>query len=66
MTTARLVAEAARFRRESRGTHFRTDHPERDDAAWRVHTRIVPEGALARVTVGSLRAVETPVAPPAA
>jgi succinate dehydrogenase / fumarate reductase flavoprotein subunit/fumarate reductase flavoprotein subunit len=31
---ARLVVEAARVRRESRGMHTRTDHPERDDRDW--------------------------------
>jgi L-aspartate oxidase len=39
---ARLVTHAALLREESRGTHFRRDAPERDDAAWRariVHRR---------------------------
>jgi L-aspartate oxidase len=31
VTLARLVAEAALSRRESRGAHFRADHPLRDD-----------------------------------
>jgi len=34
---ASLVTHAAWLREESRGTHFRTDHPDRDDARWRVH-----------------------------
>ncbi len=34
---AALVTGAARLREESRGTHFRTDHPDRDDSTWRVH-----------------------------
>jgi L-aspartate oxidase len=33
---AALIACAARFRQESRGTHFRSDHPVRDDDRWRV------------------------------
>lgn len=33
-TVASVVLEAAIRREESRGAHFRTDHPERDDARW--------------------------------
>ncbi len=36
MTLARLVTAAALFREESRGTHFRSDHPETDDSNWRI------------------------------
>jgi L-aspartate oxidase len=38
VTLARLVAEAARERRESRGAHYRSDYPERDDANFQRHT----------------------------
>lgn len=44
MTVARLVAEAAWFRTESRGAHFRRDYPARDDARWRVHIVFSREG----------------------
>jgi len=38
LTNAALMTAAALVREESRGTHFRNDHPERDDMAWRGHT----------------------------
>ncbi len=37
VTVGRLVARAARRREESRGGHFRTDFPARDDIHWKVH-----------------------------
>ena len=42
LTVARLAFGAADFRTESRGAHFRSDHPERDKALWQAHTRILP------------------------
>jgi len=38
LTVAILVAQAALFRRESRGAHFRADFPQRDDTHWRCHS----------------------------
>jgi len=47
---AELLVEAALLRRETRGVHWRTDHPARDDVRFRAHlvqrrgepTRLVP------------------------
>ncbi|HVG21220.1 MAG TPA: L-aspartate oxidase [Blastocatellia bacterium] len=38
VTLARLVADAALARLESRGAHYRKDHPERDDENFSRHT----------------------------
>lgn len=37
LTVARLMIDAALEREESRGTHFRSDFPARDDPAWNRH-----------------------------
>lgn len=37
LTVAFLVTAAAYARTESRGTHFRSDFPTRDDSHWRLH-----------------------------
>src|SRR5205807_6023134 len=37
LTVARLMIGAALQREESRGVHFRSDFPERDDARWQRH-----------------------------
>ena len=34
---ARLLAQTALLREESRGVHFRTDFPQTDDENWKVH-----------------------------
>ncbi|MGA9997736.1 MAG: L-aspartate oxidase, partial [Pyrinomonadaceae bacterium] len=40
LTVATLIARSAVWREESRGAHFRTDFPARDDEHWRVHSII--------------------------
>ncbi|AJC56831.1 L-aspartate oxidase [Streptomyces sp. 769] len=40
LCVARVLVAAARQREETRGCHWREDHPDRDDASWRRHFRI--------------------------
>ncbi|HUU09279.1 MAG TPA: FAD-binding protein, partial [Phycisphaerae bacterium] len=37
LTLGRLMAHAALLRTETRGVHYRADHPDRDDAHWQKH-----------------------------
>jgi succinate dehydrogenase/fumarate reductase flavoprotein subunit len=41
---ASLIGRAAQLREESRGHHFRTDFPSRDDSNWLRHTVLAGEG----------------------
>ena len=45
---ATVLVEHARLRTETRGSHWREDHPDRDDARWRVRlvTRLDDDGSL--------------------
>jgi succinate dehydrogenase/fumarate reductase flavoprotein subunit len=47
LTAAGLILDAARRRTESRGAHYREDHPQSDDGRWRGHLQ-VREGAAGR------------------
>jgi L-aspartate oxidase len=38
LNVATLIARSALWREESRGAHYRTDHPARDDEHWQVHS----------------------------
>ena len=40
LNVATLVARSALWREESRGAHYRTDYPTRDDKHWQVHSVI--------------------------
>lgn len=55
LTVAALVAEGALARAESRGTHFRSDRPERDDAGFcrRIYLDRTEHGTV-RTTLGPL------------
>ncbi|GHJ34694.1 L-aspartate oxidase [Streptomyces sp. TS71-3] len=55
LCVARVLVAAARERRETRGCHWRLDHPERDDDGWRRHVVVGlnPDRSLAlRTTLG--------------
>lgn len=48
LLVSRVLVDAARERTETRGCHWREDHPDRDDAAWRRHlvARLTPDRRL--------------------
>ncbi|AZM60854.1 MULTISPECIES: L-aspartate oxidase [unclassified Streptomyces] len=49
LCVARVLVAAAQRREETRGCHWREDHPERDDTMWRRHivVRLNPDRTLA-------------------
>jgi L-aspartate oxidase len=62
LCVARVLVAAARRREETRGCHWREDHPDRDDTAWRRHlvVRLRPDRSL------DVRTTETHDFPPTA
>lgn len=43
------VTRSALHRKESRGAHFRIDHPEKADERWRIATRVFRRGGPLQV-----------------
>ncbi|KNB52063.1 L-aspartate oxidase [Streptomyces caatingaensis] len=66
LLVARVLVAAALFREETRGSHWREDRPDRDDAAWRRHVLVTlrPDRTLAVSTTAT--AAFPPAAPPSA
>lgn len=60
---ARVLAAAARHRAETRGCHWREDHPERDDDAWRRHLVISLRTESGGIAL-DVRTTETTAFPP--
>ncbi|MFB6441064.1 L-aspartate oxidase [Streptomyces sp. NPDC056411] len=61
LCVARVLVAAAQRREETRGCHWREDHPDRDDASWRRHFRITMEADRAL----TIRTTQTAGFPPA-
>ncbi|WP_405743653.1 L-aspartate oxidase [Streptomyces sp. NBC_01525] len=62
LCVARVLVAAAQRREETRGCHWREDHPGRDDAVWRRHFRI----ALGAGRTLAVHTTETAAFPPTA
>jgi L-aspartate oxidase len=50
LTVGRALAVAAGMREETRGSHWRDDHPERDDERWAGHVDVTLQDGLAETT----------------
>lgn len=59
LTVSRALVEAALLREETRGSHWREDHPDRDDADWAVHIDVTLVGGVPRLATIPLRQPET-------
>ena len=62
LDVAQAVCAGANARKESRGAHFRTDMPNRDDENWLKHTLVYKDGEDARVETSDVTITDwTPI-----
>ena len=54
LTVAAALLDAALLREETRGSHWRDDFPERDDAHWARHVDVVLDGGVPRLALSSV------------
>jgi L-aspartate oxidase len=59
LTVSRALVEAALLREETRGSHWREDHPERDDAGWSRHIDVTVVDGVPLLTTTPRRQPET-------
>jgi L-aspartate oxidase len=59
LTISRALVEAALLREETRGSHWREDHPERDDARWDRHIDVTLVAGVPLLSTTPLRRPET-------
>jgi L-aspartate oxidase len=53
LTVASALLAAAQEREETRGSHWREDHPERDDTAWQRHLDVTMTDGVPRLPEGA-------------
>ncbi len=66
LSLAQVLTDAARLRQETRGSHWREDHPDRDDVAWAGHfdTRLIDGEAVIEFVAAQPSDVLDPFARP--